>query len=606
MLLVHHWCRLEIQPLLDRVLTARLRINRSSGRIVLMRNIELFNTKGGLVTETHGVYGKVLKFLNYNPNKGFLNSIAEFIIQTTESITGVDFVDNRALWFGDFHYMIMEGYLEMQRENIDYLNDEEKQLCFAQAFEIHQDIINSQYSFYEIAALLEYQLLDLYKPFLRRTSVIEYKARVITSIIVHHVKRTVEGFPKDKVLGKAMQWKHGQLRIKDQLEYPILGFFHKNSLWHFDLKTLLSMPTEMLSLYFRKSKVSEVQALLEDWSHDSSAFDLFEKSLINMRYVLKEQMSEEYANTVFYQVHNSLITAIICLEKKDIQPDADRRAMKHLMSSEVLRNLYMKSIPWYRRLTHNSRMRNMGQLLTAYLFESIIVSQRYTIEQLEITWNPYFLSIYENVSHHSLEVPPDSLTPSSVKLRLTTGEQENDKTLAGEIENSGQIQELEKGFDQAVEKLESMKKEIASYQFDFGKAISYPAFNDVTVPEVTAMYKQLSKTENLLMKVSNDKSKTLLHEFIESVDVLAIDFKVAQRRAESLAHDQYSEEERKYFILAENLFRQAKDEGNTQKMRQNYYVKLQEVLERLNKSTEVIPYEIVQEIEETARKQLTS
>ena len=575
-----------------------------------MKKVELLNAQGGVVSETRGVYGKVLKFLNYNPNKRFLNSIAEFIIQTTESITGVGFVDNRVLRFNDFHYMIMESYLGMRRSSVDSLNDDQKQRHFVQAYELHHESTQASYSFSEISALLEYQLLALYKKRPRNTTPTEHKARIITSIIVYHVRRIVEGF-RDSLVESAVNWKHRQSNATRHLEYPILGFFHKYSLWHFDLETMLSMPTEMLSLYFRNTTIQDVQELMGSLSPDTATMEviLFKETLIDFRYMLKKQIDKNSEDKVLHWIYHTITAAIIVLESKHLDAadksylvHSDKRAFSHLMRSEVLKSFYKRHVPWYRRITHQSRMRNMRQLLTAYLFEPIITAQPYHIEEIPIPWNAYFHDIYKDTDQKPFIFPSDSLSQGRIELELESGKK--NKELTGLNEN--EKEKFKGNFDKAVKKLESLKKTIASYQVDFVKAIHYPAFNDITVPEVTAMHKQLSKTENLLMKVSNSQSEKLLHEFIESVDMLAIDIRVAQRRAEVLSYNEYSEEEQKDFILAENLFRQAKNKGNTQKMRQNYYAKLQEVLERLNKSTEVIPYEIVQEIEETARKQLTS
>lgn len=534
-----------------------------------------------------GIHTKVQRFMKYTPNID-LRTITKFIISTAESVTHISFDGKKALQLRDFHYNLISHYQQMDLEEIHQLSFRKQESLFHVAFEIHKDVTGTDYAFYEIAALLEHQLLKLYSPVPKHLSVPEYKTRLITSIIVHHVKRLTGENSNYQTMRAAVQWKHGT-DAKKNPKVTINKAFDKQSLLCFRFGELLSLPLEMLQLYFDGFQPSEVTKLLKHFTHDTSKKDslLLSQTLDIMHYMLKEDLLEKNTQD---EMLNAVSLALVRFKKN---PDDPSIAFKHLLKSPIIKRIYKQNIPWYRRITLSNRISNIRQLMVAVACNQLIFAQPHHISSLGIDWNPYFKKIYRpyfskyyknTIERNALPVYNDHMEPLS----------------------SSEPKQPEKSkFEITQHKLESLKKLITSYQMEFLKAINYPAFNDITLPEVTAMQKQLSVTENLMNKADYSQNHTDLHAFKEAVGILEIDIQVAQRRAEELSQNGYSLEEQKDFTLAENLFLQAKSEGNTIEARQNFYRKLQEVIQRLNRSTEVIPVQITKEIEKTAQRELT-
>lgn len=171
-----------------------------------------------------------------------------------------------------------------------------------------------------------------------------------------------------------------------------------------------------------------------------------------------------------------------------------------------------------------------------------------------------------------------------------------------------------KGRSGARKRLGSAKKDyqdavarISSYELDISKAISFPAFNDVTVSKVSTMVKQLRQCERLLAGVDG-RGVAVTDEkiagIVAAVDDLWVDVTAAEREAKRIAWSNVSASERKDLKLAERLVSQVNDTGNTEELRLVLYSKLKRVIDRLNGAEEIIPVQIVADLEQKAALQL--
>lgn len=150
-------------------------------------------------------------------------------------------------------------------------------------------------------------------------------------------------------------------------------------------------------------------------------------------------------------------------------------------------------------------------------------------------------------------------------------------------------------------------KIVGSYETDITKAINYPAFNDINVPEVSAMSKAMQRATDAHRQINQDQpEKTTLQLRTEYRDAVN-EFNNAVHRAMVKAHEIRWEtiptEDKKDLEQAQALLTQAKDPGTPDKQRGVLYEQLKRVINRLNKrrGSDVIPTKGLQEIEEQHR-----
>ncbi len=149
----------------------------------------------------------------------------------------------------------------------------------------------------------------------------------------------------------------------------------------------------------------------------------------------------------------------------------------------------------------------------------------------------------------------------------------------------------------------------AQYELDPALAIDYPAFNDVTVPEVSAMSKALRTASGLAATASGAPiggSKDLLMEFENAVGAYETATDVAERAARRLRWGHLSESDRKDLEQLRSLLTHAESPGNTEVARHTYYAQLQKVARRLNyrHGAHVVPATAMAAIEARTRPQI--
>lgn len=148
---------------------------------------------------------------------------------------------------------------------------------------------------------------------------------------------------------------------------------------------------------------------------------------------------------------------------------------------------------------------------------------------------------------------------------------------------------------------------VASYEIDVVKAIDYPAFNDISVPEVSAMSKAMRRVQDIEFQVDKDSaiggSDELLESYRDAVDEFVTAVEVAEAKAKQIRWKTIPAEEREDLRLAKKLLAQAEDPGNPENMRHNLYQRLKKVIDRLNEShgSTLVPTKTVGAIEEQTR-----
>lgn len=147
------------------------------------------------------------------------------------------------------------------------------------------------------------------------------------------------------------------------------------------------------------------------------------------------------------------------------------------------------------------------------------------------------------------------------------------------------------------------KAHISSYETNMTKALTRPAFNDVTVPAVNTMIKQLRKCRSLAQDV--DSGSVSAREFADAVGELWVDVAAAEQAAKRIAWSQVSDEEQKDLKLALQLVSQANDSGNTDELRANLYSRLRTVVQRLDSRGVTMPEPMILELESRSAKEIT-
>jgi hypothetical protein len=156
------------------------------------------------------------------------------------------------------------------------------------------------------------------------------------------------------------------------------------------------------------------------------------------------------------------------------------------------------------------------------------------------------------------------------------------------------------------------QKRMAAYETDPALAIDYPAFNDVTVPEVKAMVSALRHATHL-----EDSSYTteavggslgLLREFEAAVREYSLTIDLAERAARRLRWSHLPVNDQKDLNQIKALLDHALSSGTPDEARRSYYAQLQRAIKRLNQrhGTDLIPARATTQIEALSRPELPS
>lgn len=178
-------------------------------------------------------------------------------------------------------------------------------------------------------------------------------------------------------------------------------------------------------------------------------------------------------------------------------------------------------------------------------------------------------------------------------------EQKKKQLAALTAELSGES--LAASLTQAKQDFSDAKARIASYETDLTKALKYPAFNDITVPAVNRMVRQMRTCQRMLEAAYSEYSAA---EITAAVDDLWVDIQTAEKDADNIAWSTMTDEERELLRNAQQLLMQAQDSGNTETMRENMYARLKVVVDRLNSARKVVPAKVMAELESNAAPQI--
>lgn len=148
---------------------------------------------------------------------------------------------------------------------------------------------------------------------------------------------------------------------------------------------------------------------------------------------------------------------------------------------------------------------------------------------------------------------------------------------------------------------------VASYELDVAKAIDFPAFNDISVPEVSAMSKAMRRARDVEFQIDKDSeiggSDDLLATYRDAVDEFVTSVEIAEAKARQIRWKSVPKEEQKLMRQAKHLLIQAEDPGNPEKMRHTLYERLKKTIDQLNEAhgSRVVPTKTIGEIEEQTR-----
>lgn len=148
---------------------------------------------------------------------------------------------------------------------------------------------------------------------------------------------------------------------------------------------------------------------------------------------------------------------------------------------------------------------------------------------------------------------------------------------------------------------------MASYELDVAKAIEFPAFNDVSVPEVATMARALRRVRDLELQIDRDSviggSDELLSAYRTAAEGLVAAVAVAEAAAQRIRWSSIPKDEQKDLKLARKLLHQAEDPGNPESLRHGLYERLKIVVDRLNShhGAQLIPPATAGQIEGRAR-----
>lgn len=365
---------------------------------------------------------------------------------------------------------------------------------------------------------------------------------------------------------EAHTWKHS-------VEPPYYRkFMFSSDKEAFDVEHIINNPTlvfslnkELLSLYFKDASVEEVNQLLElgkstSWGIPGANERFHPGPMWPILDSPKEKIIVETEENIKKDKH---LSSLFANKVISVQPHSPALFSAYTVDIEKLRkNTELEEKLWFGFMASS-----VGSLMIGAYHLVVTGGMELTI----ISIGCMFLS---------LTVGLPLMVSSEKKLKSLT----TNKTTTETIESDSNT-------NHAVTDLKEAYARIASYETDPWKAISYPAFNDVSTPEVSDMFKSLKKAQRLVdNNADNDK-------LVNAVDDLWVDIKKAEEKAKKMAWSEFSESEQKDFFLAKSLIKQIDDKATTQETRATYYNQLKKVFDRLNEKRDNIPVKIVGEIE---------
>lgn len=183
------------------------------------------------------------------------------------------------------------------------------------------------------------------------------------------------------------------------------------------------------------------------------------------------------------------------------------------------------------------------------------------------------------------------------RARVKYEEQQAEMKLLGISEEGGSMVSVA----EVKQEFKDAQARIASYALDMTKALSRPAFNDVTVPQVSEMVLQLKKCQRMVNEISASSAS----DVAGAVDELWVKIDSAEVTAKRIAWSKVSEDEQKNLRIALDLVKQANDPGNPDELRRNLYSRLKRVVARLDEGGVTIPAKMTEQIESKVRSELS-
>lgn len=207
-----------------------------------------------------------------------------------------------------------------------------------------------------------------------------------------------------------------------------------------------------------------------------------------------------------------------------------------------------------------------------------------------------FLSVPSTSSHAEMYGERASMTTEEYAIHQQKERQKLVEQKRQELEElsaglSGEIGTV--SLPQVKQDYKEAKARVASYETDFDKALRFPAFNDVTIPSTREMIKQM----RICRTMSTTVSVVNAAAFAREVDELWVRIQEAEKMAARIAWSHVGMEEQKDLDRAQKLFAQVNDPGNTEVMKENLYAQLKVVIDRLNKTEQIVPVKVVAQIE---------
>lgn len=163
-------------------------------------------------------------------------------------------------------------------------------------------------------------------------------------------------------------------------------------------------------------------------------------------------------------------------------------------------------------------------------------------------------------------------------------------------------------WDNLRNRYEKVTKDITMYEMDLKVALDYPVMNDVSDDKTRQMI-EASKKANLIHLIINKSglggNNEVLEEYHNAVVNLENAFEIAERNAKKIALQGISIQDRRDVKMARNLLTHIENWGNNAKIKENYLMKLNEVIHRINKRQNVvIPGKIMTTLEDATRKEI--
>ena len=185
------------------------------------------------------------------------------------------------------------------------------------------------------------------------------------------------------------------------------------------------------------------------------------------------------------------------------------------------------------------------------------------------------------------------------------------KAALTDAESGSRRSEQHRRWDLARTAFRDAQVRMARYETDPALAIDFPAFNDVSVPEVKTMIAALRRASHLMDASDADRGVSGSPELLREIEDSVVDFSTAigaaERAARRLKWSHLNAPDRQDLAQIRGLLQHAENPGNTDEARLNYYAQLQRVVRRLNErhGHPVIPAAVTAELDGQARLSLS-